>query len=94
MNKDTHDYLSEKLNNYLSNDDKAHLKYRWRCLDAREKALAWNWLTRLFNDIGIYTTVPLPNYYNTYEEALSYFKILKEYMQEEERKGQEEWLTR
>ena len=94
MNKTVNDYLSEKLNNYLSDEDKAHLKYRWRHLDAREKALAWNWLARLFNDIGIYTTVPLPKYYKTYEEALDYFSILKEYMQEEERKGQEEWLAK
>lgn len=94
MKTENNDRLSEKLNDYMSDEDRAHLEYRWRNLDANEKALAWDWLARLFDDIGMYTTVPLPEYYDTYDEALEYFTILKEYMQEEERKGQEEWLAR
>lgn len=83
-----------KLESILTEEDRRHIKSRWNHLNEEQKAMCWEWLENLYDDLHMFTTLPLIEYFNTYKDAYAYFASMKESMKEDERRGQEEWLTK
>ena len=82
------------LESILTEEDRRHIKSRWNHLDKEQKATCWKWLENLYDDLHMFTTLPLIEYFNDYKDAYAFFASMKVSMQEDERRGQEEWLTR